>query len=303
MPQGLEHVLLLLGEPFLYVLNPHKRIFWLYLLSALLLALAVVIVRRQSVATAAAKCLSLRYWFGPSSLVDYQWIVINHILRVILIVPLIGGQLAFALMTNRGLTTVFGEGDYLLWPSAVTAVLFTLVLFVLDDFSRFFVHVLYHRVPLLWRFHAIHHSASQLTPLTLYRIHSVEMMINSCRSVLVLGTVSGVFIFLFDGTIGLFEVAGVSIFNALFNLAGANLRHSHVWLGYGFLEKCVISPAQHQIHHSVAAAHIDKNYGSMLSVWDRMFGSWVASKGQQVERFGISGKTVEQSLRSQWLGV
>lgn len=303
MQQVLEQLLHFLSEPFLYVLNPQKRVFWLYLLSAILLALAAVIVRRESVAKFFAKCLSLQYWFGPSSLVDYQWLVINHILRIALVVPLIGGQLAFALMTNRSLIAVFGQGDYMLWPAAVTAVTFTVVLFLLNDFTRFLVHYLYHRVPFLWRFHAIHHSANQLTPFTLYRIHSVEMIINSCRSVLVLGAVSGVFIFLFDGTIGLVEVAGVSIFNALFNLAGANLRHSHVWLGYGFLEKWLVSPAQHQIHHSVAPEHIDKNFGSMLSVWDRMFGSWIASKGQRVERFGISGKAVDQSLQGQWLGV
>ena len=76
----------------------------------------------------------------------------------------------------------------------MTSVLFTLAVFIFEDFSRFLVHYLYHKVPLLWRFHAIHHSATVMTPLSLYRIHFIEMAINSCRSLLLIGGLSGILI-------------------------------------------------------------------------------------------------------------
>jgi len=59
----------------------------------------------------------------------------------------------------------------------------------------------------------------------------------------------------------------------LFNALGANLRHSHIWLSFGSLERWFISPAQHQIHHSSAEADRDINFGTCLAIWDRLFGS------------------------------
>lgn len=303
MPEMLPQHLYLLIEPILYVTEPGKRIYWLYLLSSALMAFALLYWKGGLPREMIKKSLSPLIWFSASSRVDMQWTVANHVLRVLLVVPLIGGQIALAMWVNKILYGLFGEGDYLGWGLIPTSVVFTVCLFLLEDFSRFYVHYLYHRVPLLWRFHAIHHSATQLTPLTLYRIHSVEMMINSCRSLLVAGGLSGVFIYLFRGTVDIVDVMGISVFSFLFNLAGSNLRHSGVWLGFGALEKWFISPAQHQIHHSTAAAHIDKNYGAGLAIWDRWFGSWVASRGEQVPAFGLAGKSVKQRLSSQLGGL
>jgi sterol desaturase/sphingolipid hydroxylase (fatty acid hydroxylase superfamily) len=144
-------------------------------------------------------------------------------------------------------------------------------------------------VPLLWRFHAIHHSAEVLTPLTLYRVHFIELFINSCRSLLVIGGVSSAFIYVFDDSISLLQVMGVSVFTMLFNLAGANLRHSHVWVGFGIAEHWFISPAQHQIHHSTKPVHRNCNFGAILAIWDRWLGTWIGSKGGRSNRLGSPG--------------
>ena len=54
----------------------------------------------------------------------------------------------------------------------------------------------------------------------------------------------------------------------------ANLRHSHVWITYGrIMERLLISPAQHQIHHSKNKVHFDRNFGVVLAIWDGMFGT------------------------------
>ncbi len=181
----------------------------------------------------------------------------------------------------------FGPGNFLHWHQHTVIIFFSLILFIIDDFSRFWLHRLYHRVPLLWRFHSIHHSATILTPLTLYRVHSIEFLLNNCRGILVVGITSGLFMYCFRGSIGVYEVLGVNILNVIFNLAAANLRHSHVWIGFGYFEHIFISPAQHQIHHSRSAIHFNKNYGSCLSIWDKAFNSWRTSKGNKVTRFGL----------------
>lgn len=302
----LEHsasIVNLLWEPLTFIAHEEKRIYWPYLLSGFAIAITVTYLRLGNVRMAFREGLGLRHWFNASSLVDVQWIVLNHVLRVLVVVPLIGGQLGLAMIINHWLYAALGPGNYLSWGIVATSALLTITIFLLEDFSRFCLHYLYHKVPWLWRFHAIHHSAEVLTPLTLYRMHFVEMFINSCRSLLIIGTVSGVFIYVFDGTVSLAQVMGVSIFTMLFNMAGANLRHSHVWVGFGAAERWIISPAQHQIHHSTHPAHLDSNFGATLAIWDRWMGSWISSKEEQVEQIGLPDATSSQSLLRQLKGI
>ena len=303
MIEELQQVLFIGLGSAQYLLDPQKRIYWLYLLSSAVIALGLAMVRRESLSRQLAKALSWKLWLHPSSRIDFYWFVLNHILRIVLVVPVLGGGVALAITINRMLYKWFGAGDFWQLPELSVTVLFTLVLFLTEDFSRFFVHYLYHKVPLLWRFHAIHHSATILTPMTLYRIHWAEMLVNSTRSLLVLGFVSAIFIYFFDSDIHLYTVFGASITAFLFNMAGSNLRHSSVWLGFGGLERWVVSPAQHQIHHSIAPEHIDKNFGATLAVWDRLFGSLTLSHNTKVVGYGLAGKAVEQRFLSQQGGL
>lgn len=290
-------------EPLSFFTNPNKRVFWLYLLTGCLLIVVAQKFNRERSTALIKKSFKTRYWFGRNSRLDVKWIALNQLLVFMVIVPLLASQLSWAMALYRYLVDVFGRGDFIHWPYAAVVTVFTVTLFLIEDFSRFLVHYAYHKVPWLWRFHAIHHSAKVMTPLTLYRIHFVEYFLNSCRALFVTGTVSGVFIYCFDGAITVYEVLGVSIFSMLFNLCGANLRHSHVWLCFGKLERVFISPAQHQIHHSSAEPHLDKNFGASLAIWDRLFGSWLGSYNQQVDKFGLYKQANRQQLRKQLFGI
>ena len=303
MMEELQQLLSISLEPVQYFIDPQKRLYWLYLLSSAVIAFGLVIARREHLSRQLAKALSWKLWLHPSSRIDFYWFFLNHILRIVLVVPVLGGGVALAITINRMLYRWFGVGDFWQLPELTVTVLFTLVLFLVEDFSRFFVHYLYHKVPLLWRFHAIHHSATILTPMTLYRIHWAEMLVNSIRSLLVIGVVSAMFIYFFDNSIHPYTVFGATITAFLFNMAGSNLRHSSVWLGFGYFERWVVSPAQHQIHHSVAPEHIDKNFGATLAVWDRLFGSLMMSRNTKVEGYGLAGKVVEQRFLAQQAGL
>ncbi len=290
-------------EPFTFVVNPQKRIYWGYLLSGMLFAVLVLWLSKQNLRSAFVKALGPKVWLHPSSMQDFHWLIFNHVLRVLIIVPVIGGSLSFAIHLNRFAIKTWGEGNF--WQVAEWQMLamFTCALFVLEDFTRFLVHYFYHKSPLLWRFHAVHHAATVLTPITLYRIHWLEMIINSLRSLIVVGTLSAVFIYCFENRISIYDVLGLNIFNFLANTIGANLRHTSLWVGFGYFERWFVSPAQHQIHHSSAEKHIDKNFGAILSIWDRLFNSWVPSREQKVVQYGLAGQDVnvpENFLASFW---
>jgi sterol desaturase/sphingolipid hydroxylase (fatty acid hydroxylase superfamily) len=150
---------------------------------------------------------------------------------------------------------------------------YTAVLFLVDDFMHYAVHWMFHRVPVLWAFHKVHHSAEVLTPLTADRFHPVELLIvGSMRtSGLVLVTLA-----FGQASAGLpiWTIFGANALLFAFNLFAGALRHSHVWFAFPpALSRWLVSPAMHQIHHSAEERHWDKNMGGSLAVWDRLVGT------------------------------
>ena len=174
--------------------------------------------------------------------------------------------------------------------AGTVAMLFTAFFFVFDDFSRFFVHRLMHRVPFLWAFHQVHHSAETMTPFTIFRTHPIEGVIFILRTSIVQGVVISVFIFLFGSKVDLVTVFGASVGVVIFHSLGSNLRHSHIKIRYPkIIERIFISPGQHQIHHSTEKKHFDKNFGVAFAIWDLMFGSLAFSENAS-HKFGLRTK-------------
>ena len=126
----------------------------------------------------------------------------------------------------------------------------------------------------MWALHKVHHSAEVLTPMTVYRTHPLEGIVFTLRGTFTQGVSISTFIFFFGNNVDLFTVLGANVLLFLFNTAGSNLRHSHIGIRYWkWLEYIFISPAQHQLHHSIAFEHHDKNFGAALAIWDWLFGS------------------------------
>ena len=93
---------------------------------------------------------------------------------------------------------IWFDGRPNLWPNApgwVIAGIFTTTLFVLDDAAKYVIHRALHRIPLLWCFHRVHHTAETLTPFTVYRTHPVEGIIFALRAIFVQALAIGVFFF------------------------------------------------------------------------------------------------------------
>lgn len=98
------------------------------------------------------------------------------------------------------------------------------------------------------------------------------------------------------------EIAGINLCIVLANAALAALHHSHVWLSYGpVLEHVFISPAQHQVHHSIDPRHHNRNFGNSLALWDWLFGTLYVIREREEITFGLTGEA-EKALMTQHLG-
>jgi iron(III) transport system substrate-binding protein len=287
-----------LTGPFI---DPQKRIFGGYLFASLLIAFGVqVVLNKIAFRRVISNLFSRRVWLSASALADYKILFINHAL-MLLIMPRLISKLALATLLFESLHVLFDGRPVLLpnVPGWTIAGLFTFCLFLFDDMAKYLVHRVLHRWPLLWNFHKVHHSAETLTPLTVYRTHPVEGVIFGLRSVCVQALTLAGFVFFFGDRAELVTVLGANIFLFMFNMVGSNLRHSHVWISYGrLLEHILISPAQHQIHHSIARQHHDKNFGAVLAIWDWFGGSLCLAKKGSLVHFGVDNSVPSYDLKT-----
>ncbi len=278
------------------LLDPRKRVFVGYLASAFVLALAVrAFAGRSALLRAPDRIFDAGIWWSPSAKADYRIAALNQAIMMG-VAPRLISTLAVATLLFEAMHVWFG-GRSLVWPEApgwAVAALFTGALFVLDDATRYLLHRCLHAWPLLWCFHKIHHTAETMTPFTVYRTHPVEAVLFAVRATLVQAAVLAAFFFFLGGRVELMTVFGANAILFAFNVAGSNLRHSHVWISYGrVVEHVLISPAQHQIHHSVDPRHRNRNFGTVLAVWDWMGRSLcLARRGQEI-RYGAADAAPE----------
>ncbi len=293
---------LTLSDAFTDLINPKKRVTLLYLFTAALFACTWYTLKYGTNGFKRSfSWLSPAVWWHPSSKRDYgMWLLNKFLMSLIgpslLSQSVIATWIYWQALDWQTLSWLNGTAIISLSTGWVVA-LFTLCYFLVDDFSRFFLHWLMHKSPTLWAFHQVHHSASTMTPFTVFRTHPIEGILFSLRSAVSQGIVIGVFAVCFPKQMSLYTIFGVVVSTYLFNLFGANLRHSTLPISYGkYLEKWIISPAQHQLHHSLNPAHFDCNFGVVLAIWDRLFNSLKFGHDNQKVQFGVSGKMQNPSL-------
>jgi sterol desaturase/sphingolipid hydroxylase (fatty acid hydroxylase superfamily) len=144
------------------------------------------------------------------------------------------------------------------------------------DFAIYIWHFLNHKLPLLWRFHRVHHSDLNMDVSTATRFHVGELAMSA---VLKMGLI------LFIGA----DVAMVLVFESALLLA-AQFHHSMVAVP-GRVERPLwwftVPPSMHRIHHSVVIRERDSNYGTILSIWDRLAGTLFRSVDQDRIKIGV----------------
>ena len=287
MPENFYSLLAQLAQDFI---GAGVRISPVYLLVTVLIAYAVFRARRIG-GGFFAWLLPKTIVFHRSHITDIKLYAVGRLLSWAGVL----GSVSLTALTAAAVIAGLGREAGLVEPHPVPL---ALLIAAVNDFAVYWIHRWHHRLPALWPFHAVHHSAEVLTPITVYRKHPVYDAISVLGRSALIGLAQGVVLAFAVGKADITLIAGANFVYVLFNLAGSNLRHSHLWLRYGtVLEHILISPAQHQIHHSRAIRHKDRNYGEILAVWDWMFGTLYVPARREVLDFGLSdehGRAVSQ---------
>jgi sterol desaturase/sphingolipid hydroxylase (fatty acid hydroxylase superfamily) len=262
---------------FDWLFDPAMRTYYGYWLSTIVIILLWASLQWSQRESHVKEWLTPTYWWNHSTRQDYFFLLFNRLLFLALGIAWFGFTIDIAQVTFHGLK-IFGPATQ---PQAADSSLslligYTVILFLLDDGSRFVLHKLMHKFDFLWRVHQVHHSATSLTPFTTYRLHPLESLLYQLRASLIHGMCAGAAFYALGFQLNSLEIWGASIWVIVFNALGANLRHSHIPLQYGWFEKILISPAQHQLHHGFKT--MNHNYGSFLAIWDQLGGSWLNGK-------------------------
>jgi sterol desaturase/sphingolipid hydroxylase (fatty acid hydroxylase superfamily) len=226
-------------------------------------------------------------YLHPSAVTDYKFVAVDLSIKLLVYVPLFSG---ISWLLYKSLYSALRPIGVDLSSSVLFSSAFMpgLVGFLLADFGFFLSHYLMHKIPALWVFHEVHHSAEVLTPITVHRVHPVEELLNGLIGSSISAVGAATYSALSEKDLVFVEIFGVNAISFMFFAFDFQLRHSHVWLSYGsILSRILISPAQHQIHHSQDPQHWDKNFGFTLAVWDACFRSLYVPRAQEAIRFGL----------------
>lgn len=280
--------------PFKIPFLASSQIYWLYVLSTILLATILYtlgLAHRDKEKSLLEYLLPKEIYLHPSSIAQYKYFFLISLFEIFFVLPIalslgkVADITCQILIQITGVTTPFVVTNPQLWQQ----VLFSIFVALLGDFANFFYHSLAHKIPILWEFHKVHHSAEAITPLTVYRIHPFEMFLGTITIVTITNLGAGIWTYLFGDGMKELLIYGVSFEIFIFYLAGYNLRHSHIWLAYPqWISHIFISPAQHQIHHSVDPKHYDRNFGYIFAFWDWIFGSLYVPSNYEKLSFGLS---------------
>jgi sterol desaturase/sphingolipid hydroxylase (fatty acid hydroxylase superfamily) len=186
-----------------------------------------------------------------------------------LIIP--SGLAAMAIFAQNNHIGLWNQVSASLWLSIPISVL-------LFDCLIYWQHRVFHRIPLFWRIHRVHHADPHLDASTGLRFHPLEIALSV--------TVKIVAVLLFGA-----PILAILIFEVVLN-ATSIFNHSNIKLPVKIdklLRTLIVTQAMHRIHHSQVVYETDSNFGFNLSIWDRLFGSYIeeAKSGDDGIKLGL----------------
>lgn len=180
-------------------------------------------------------------------------VVDNIVLRLLFPIVAVGTAI-WATANGWG---IFNLLDVPLWLEIILAM-------VVLDLLIYVQHVVFHKVPLFWDVHKVHHADRDIDVTTGIRFHPIEMVLSLLYKMLCVVLLGA-------------PVAAVLLFELILN-GCAMFNHSNVRLPIGFdriLRRFIVTPDMHRIHHSIIVSETNSNYGFSISLWDRLFGTYV----------------------------
>ena len=160
------------------------------------------------------------------------------------------------------------------------------------DLVIYLQHVMFHAVPLLWRLHMVHHADLDYDLTTGLRFHPIEIVLSMILKLTIIVALGP-------------PVMAVLVFEIVLN-GMAMFNHGNIRLSPSLdrmLRLFIVTPDMHRVHHSVIIRETNSNYGFNMSIWDRLFGTYLAqpSKGHQDMTIGLSQFRDHRRLTLPWL--
>lgn len=173
---------------------------------------------------------------------------------------------------------VFNRWDLVWWVELGLTIM-------LVDVLTYALHVLYHKVPLLWRFHRVHHSDVAMGVTTGARFHIGEHILSNLVKCVLYACFA-------------IKLEYLLVYEAIF-ISNVFFHHANISIGerldrvYRIL---FTSPNMHKVHHSDIKVETDSNYTSLFSVWDRIFKTFRIVENPKRIVYGIKGLEDEQTV-------
>ncbi|MEP2030891.1 MAG: sterol desaturase family protein [Paracoccaceae bacterium] len=294
----LEHAQNVFTSP----LDPGNRIYVLYLATSVLFAYFIYRVAVRKGTSENGSFLRFLFpkhvWEHPSAWLDVRYFFFHQLIGHFLLIGLSAGSatIMFKVITGgTSLPEIAGRGDFSTWADIGIATVYMIVSIAVVDLVGYYMHYLQHKIPILWQFHKVHHSAEVMHPMSNFREHPVDNLAYGVFVGAGYGAVSGFAVQLFGYLPSTPTLLGVPLLMLAFNLLGYNLRHSHVWLKWpGRFSMIFPSPAHHHVHHSCHPDHIDKNFAFMFPIWDVIFKTYHMPQDNRDVKFGIGDGNADE---------
>lgn len=172
------------------------------------------------------------------------------------------------------------------WPATLA------LLLLVDSLAVYLLHRLMHRTPLLWRIHRVHHADQSVDLSTTFRNHPLELTASlpmAAAVVLVVGAPASV----------IMAAQTISFAMTIWQHADIDLPprldRALAWV--------IVTPRVHRLHHNPERQHHDSNYGELMTLWDRLFGTYDATEGRHP--VGLDGQIAapDRLLQQIWSPV
>ncbi len=207
-------------------------------------------------------------WFYKRQLINLSLLLIDIVL-IRLLMPLALFDLA---------NQIHQQGYGLINLVTLPFWLNIIISIVVFDLLIYLQHIAFHKYKYLWRIHQAHHTDTQFNVTTGVRFHPFEIVLSFIYKML---------------AVVLIGPAAISIllYEILLN-AAALFTHSNIAIGKAadnFLRRIIVTPDMHRVHHSNIKNETDSNYGNILSIWDKLFHTYLAQPeaGHEHMRIGL----------------
>ncbi|MEW5420686.1 sterol desaturase family protein [Amorphus sp. 3PC139-8] len=207
----------------------------------------------------------------------------------LVIVDTLALRLAFPVLAVGVALSVDAHGFGLLNWLDVPEGMAIVIAFIVLDLAIYGQHVAFHAVPALWRVHRMHHADLEIDVTTGLRFHPIEILLSMAFKLAVVALIGA-------------PAVAVLLFEVVLN-AMAMFNHANLRLPEGIdrlLRLVVVTPDMHRVHHSIERRETDSNYGFNLSVWDRLFKTYIPQPKAGHDRMTI-GLPLFRTRRDLWL--